>query len=80
MGLISKIYYTELILFHFLCVMPGAHFTKGLWAHNQNIVKILFDLIFILMIQSVHKFARVTTAKLLWHVQNCDMFWLPFFI
>ena len=27
----------------------------------------------ILMIQSGHKFAHVTTAQLSWHVQNCDL-------
>ena len=48
------------------------HFTKGLWAYNNNnnnnnntwssCMKIL--------IQSSHNFAHVTTAQLLWHVQN----------
>ena len=51
----------------------GTHFTKVLWAHNWNLVKIITTLIMILMIQSGYKFAHVTTAQLLWHVQNCDL-------
>ena len=41
--------------------------------------EILFVLIIFLMIRSGHNFAHVTTAELSWHVQNCDMTWLPFF-
>ena len=57
---------------------PGTHFTKSLWAHNWNLVKIYFTLILILMIQSGHKFADVTTAKLSWHLQICDLISLLF--
>ena len=35
-------------------------------------VKILFALDIIMMIQSHHNFAHVTTAQLSGHVQNCD--------
>ena len=40
-----------------------------LWAHNQHLVKIIFPIIMILIIQSSHKSAYVTTAKLSWHMQ-----------
>ena len=36
-----------------------------LWKFSAAIV--------IVMIQLGHKFAHVTTAKLSWHVQNCDL-------
>ena len=52
---------------------PGAHSTKGLWAHNWNLMQIIILVIMILIIQSGHNFAHVTTAQLLWHVQNCDL-------
>ena len=55
-------------------VHPGTHFTKGSWAHNWNLMKlVLLFLILILMIQSGHNFAQAMTAKLSWLVQNCDM-------
>ena len=53
----------------------GAHFTKDLWANDWNFAKILSDLILILMIQSRYNFVHATTAKLSWHVQNCDVIW-----
>ena len=37
---------------------------KRPWAHNWNFLKITFALILILMIQSSHNFAHVTTARL----------------
>ena len=49
----------------------GTRFTKGLWAHNWNLVKIIL----IVIIQSVHKFAHVMIVELSWHVQNCDLIW-----
>ena len=51
----------------------GDHSTKGLWAYNWNLIKIICDLNVILIIQSGHNFAHVTTAVLSWHVQNCDL-------
>ena len=53
----------------------GSHFTKGLWAINWNLAKLLFTLILIVLIQSAHNFAHVTTAELSWHVQNCNLIW-----
>ena len=43
---------------------PGTHFTNGLWAHEWNLVKIIFVLIFDSIIQSSNNFAYVMTAKL----------------
>ena len=40
-------------------------------AYNWNLMKILFDLISILMIQCGHNFAHVSAAELSRHVQNC---------
>ena len=51
----------------------GGCITNSLWAHNWNLVKILFVLILILMIQSGHNYAHVMTAQLSWHVQNYDL-------
>ena len=36
-------------------------------------MKIYIALASILMIESGHNFAHVTTAKLSWHVQGCDL-------
>ena len=49
------------------------HLTKGLWTYDWNLAKIIFAVIFLLTIQSGHKFAHVTTAQLSWHVQNCEL-------
>ena len=46
---------------------------------NLNLMKILSDVIIILMVQSAHNFAHVTTAELSWHVQNCDLIRSSFF-
>ena len=64
-----------------LGLRPGTHFTNGWWAYKRNFVKRklkYFSLTFILIIQTVHKFAHVTTAELSWHVQNCDLIWWLF--
>ena len=58
--------------------LPGDHFTKQLWAHYSNLVKMHFALIWILTIRSGHNFAHVTTAELSVHVQNCDPIGLLF--
>ena len=50
---------------------PTIHATKVLWNHDLNILAFIM----IIIIQWGHKFARVTTAKLSWHVQNCDLIW-----
>ena len=44
-----------------------------IWAHNWNLVKSQFVFKYTTMIRSGRKFAHVTTAKLFWHVQNCDL-------
>ena len=44
--------------------IPGGHFTKDLEAHDGNVIRTIFVLIFILMAHSGHKFAPATTAKL----------------
>ena len=49
--------------------------TNGLRNHNWNLMKILFAVTLIRNNQSSHKFAHVTTAQLLWHVQICDLIW-----
>ena len=53
--------------------MPGSHFTKGSWAHNPNLVRILVAITRKIMIRSGHNSAHVTTAELSWHVQICDL-------
>ena len=49
------------------------------WMIDELIIEILWKLFLlltlILMIQSGHKLAHVTTAELSWHVQNCDIIW-----
>ena len=52
----------------------GAHFTKGLWAHDPNLVKMpnCFYYTVYSIIRSGYNFAYATTAQLSWHVQNCD--------
>ena len=45
---------------------PGAHFTKRLWVHNSNIVKILFALVWIEMMSSGHNLHMWRTAVVLW--------------
>ena len=54
---------------------PGIHFTNRLWDPQWNFMKILFSLVWIVMIKSHgKKFAHVTTTELPWrHVQNCDL-------
>ena len=47
---------------HHTYLWHNTHFTKCLWAPNWNVVQILKALIFIVMIQSGHNFAHVTTA------------------
>ena len=55
------------------CLLPsGACFANGLWANNSDLPKILYALIHIVVIQSVHKFAQVMTALPLWNVQNFE--------
>ena len=61
-------------------LQPEDHLKKGLWAHHWNLVKILFALILIFMIQSSHNFAHATTAGLSWHVQNYDLIGSVFFM
>ena len=56
----------------------GTYFTKDLWVHNWNLVKILFAVIIIVMIQLGHNFAHVTTAQLSWHEESCDLIWSLF--
>ena len=51
----------------------GRDFTKSLWAHECNLVKVCFGVIMITLVQSGHKFAHVMTAQLSWHVQNYDL-------
>ena len=58
---------------------PVAHFTRSLYKFITEILKILFALILITMLQSCQNSAHVTTAELSWHVQNCDMISLLFF-
>ena len=52
-------------------------FIKGLWAPDWNLVKILFAMILILMIQSGDNFAHGTIAQL--SCQSCDLIRLTFF-
>ena len=47
---------------------------------TEILCKFTFALMTILIIQSGHKFALVTTAELLWHVQNCGLIWWLFFL
>ena len=44
----------------------------GLWAHNWNLVKIIYAQISILMMRSSQNFAHAMTAVLSWQVQNSD--------
>ena len=54
---------------------PVTHFTNEFINHNWKSVIIVFVIIFILTILSGRNFAHATTAKLSWHVQNCDLIW-----
>ena len=56
------------------------YFADGLRAYNWILVKITFASILILLIHSGHNFAHVTTAQLLWHVQNYDLIRSLFFM
>ena len=58
---------------------PEAHSTKGLRAHNWNLMQIIIVVIMIMIIQSGHNFAHVTTAQLLWHVQKLWPDWIIIF-
>ena len=73
LSLISLMDCIYLITLIFNPSSTGTHFTKGLWAHNSNLVKILVALILILMILSGHNFAHAMAAELSWHVQNYDL-------
>ena len=42
--------------------LSWTHYTQDLWAHNWNLEKIIFALMFILMIKSGHNFAHTMTA------------------
>ena len=55
------------------CQCSGIHCTKGLWAHNANIVKIHIAFTWKIKTQSGHNFAHVITVQLSWHVQTCDL-------
>ena len=52
-----------------LCEGSGTCFTKCLWVHNWNLVKIGFTSTNILMMQSSHSVAQITT----WYVQNRNL-------
>ena len=52
---------------------PRTHFTKGLWAQDWNLARILYDIIIIVVTSQGEKFAPVMAALLLYHVQNCDL-------
>ena len=54
--------------------------TNDFYTNNWNLMKILFVLVLILAVQSSHKFAHAMTAELSWHVQNCDLAGLLFYI
>ena len=58
-------------------LISGTHFTNSVWAPYPNLVKIhvhvCASVTWRMMSQSSHNFAQVTTAELLWHVQNCDL-------
>ena len=56
------------------------HFTNSWWAHNPNLVKLLFVFTWKIMVQSGQKFAHATTAELSWHVQISDLIGLLFLI
>ena len=46
---------------------------KGLQAHYPNLVKKHDAVTLKIIMQSVHDFAYVMTAKLSWHMQNCKL-------
>ena len=47
--------------------IPATHSTNHLRVHNSNLLKIRFDVIAFLMVQSCHSFAHVMTCAKLWH-------------
>ena len=51
----------------------GFHFTKGLWAHNPNFVKLNVAITYTIINKSGHNFAHVTTAWLSWQAQIYDL-------
>ena len=60
-------------------ILYAAHFTKGLWVPDWNIVG-FFILLFTVMIQSRHNLAHAETAQLSWYVRNPDLIWPLLFI
>ena len=58
--------FIRLALFTLPILMAGTHFTKGLWAHDSNLVMIHFDFTWTKMI-SCHYFPHAVTTKRLWH-------------
>ena len=68
-----------------LFLLPGTvtidgvgHLTKCLWAHNYNLVKMIFAVIMILFNQADPICVHIITTELLWHMQNCDLISLLF--
>ena len=55
--------------------MFKTHFTKDGLAHIQSLVKVIFALNRILMVQLGNKFAHVMTAQPSWQIQNCYQIW-----
>ena len=45
----------------------------------EIVQKIFLAVIYLLIIQSGHKFAHNTTAQLSWQVHNFDVIWISFF-
>ena len=88
----EKIHYADNVLSHWLrllrhtCICskdmgpapPWWHVTDGIISLKVYELMI-FALILVLMNQSSHNFAHVTTAELSWHVQKCDLIESYFF-
>ena len=53
----------------------GTHSTTVYELIIWNLIKKSLDLLWQIMVGSCYSFAHVTTAQLLWHVQNCDLIW-----
>ena len=80
-----KIYIREINQWSYIIVPPsqviiwqvrtGDLFHKSFMSSSLKSCEINIVVITILMIQSGHKFAHVTTAELSSHVQNCGLIW-----
>ena len=62
------------MVIYYRILWPWAHRTEGLWVHNWNLVKFGAALIFVLVIQTGHKFSEVTNDSVQNVIWSADYF------